>query len=197
MAEGNEVHIDHIVAVSRGGTNDIANLRVLHKFCNMSKGSKTDEEHAAQVVAYEAAWSAPDYDGEVMAGEPLYSYPLSHPNHIVTVERVERGLFGFGIGWLVKCSCGWVEAQPIRPEVDAVVACTIHDYSITHVPPVAKPLQFADHEVKTCCISGPGYDGWRTNRWIGHCVCGYHTVARSEEEVDAAIEKHWDNIKSD
>jgi hypothetical protein len=40
-------HIDHIVPVSRGGTDDVANLRAVHGFCNLSKGQKTDEEQKA------------------------------------------------------------------------------------------------------------------------------------------------------
>lgn len=33
-------HIDHIVAVSRGGTNDKSNIQLLCPSCNMSKGAK-------------------------------------------------------------------------------------------------------------------------------------------------------------
>ena len=35
-----QAHIDHILPVSRGGQNDLSNLRVLCGYCNMSKGSK-------------------------------------------------------------------------------------------------------------------------------------------------------------
>lgn len=31
--------IDHIVAVSRGGTNDLSNLAPAHKACNIAKGA--------------------------------------------------------------------------------------------------------------------------------------------------------------
>jgi hypothetical protein len=49
--------------VSRGGTNDLSNLRVIHAFCNVSKGRKTDEEHAATVASWDEAdgW---DYSDE-------------------------------------------------------------------------------------------------------------------------------------
>lgn len=33
-------HIDHYVALSRGGTNDMSNLRLLHRECNMRKHAK-------------------------------------------------------------------------------------------------------------------------------------------------------------
>lgn len=36
--------IDHIVPLNRGGTNDISNLRPTHLRCNMLKGNMTDEE---------------------------------------------------------------------------------------------------------------------------------------------------------
>lgn len=33
-------HVDHIVALSRGGSNDASNLQLLCPFCNLSKGAK-------------------------------------------------------------------------------------------------------------------------------------------------------------
>ena len=36
--------IDHVIPISRGGTNDIENLRPACYDCNMRKGSKTLEE---------------------------------------------------------------------------------------------------------------------------------------------------------
>lgn len=33
-------HVDHYVPLSRGGTNDPSNLRLLHATCNLSKGAK-------------------------------------------------------------------------------------------------------------------------------------------------------------
>lgn len=39
-----QLEIDHIVPVSRGGKNDMDNLRTLCKGCNDGKGSKLDEE---------------------------------------------------------------------------------------------------------------------------------------------------------
>jgi len=35
-----DVHIDHIHPVSRGGTDDLDNLRVTHSRCNIRKGAK-------------------------------------------------------------------------------------------------------------------------------------------------------------
>jgi hypothetical protein len=35
---GEKVHIDHIIPVRKGGTNDPSNLQVVHDFCNLSKG---------------------------------------------------------------------------------------------------------------------------------------------------------------
>ena len=39
-----DLHIDHIMPVSRGGKNDDENLQVLCQPCNSSKGTKTQEE---------------------------------------------------------------------------------------------------------------------------------------------------------
>lgn len=38
------VHLDHIVPLSRGGTNDTSNLRLLCPRCNISKGARMDSE---------------------------------------------------------------------------------------------------------------------------------------------------------
>mgnify|MGYP002621032842 FL=1 len=38
---GDPLTVDHIVPLSKGGTNDLANLQVLHRSCNSSKGAKT------------------------------------------------------------------------------------------------------------------------------------------------------------
>lgn len=37
---GDPLTVDHKVPLSKGGTNDLANLQVLHRSCNSSKGSK-------------------------------------------------------------------------------------------------------------------------------------------------------------
>lgn len=39
-----DVHIDHIVPVSRGGKSDLDNLRVTHSACNLAKGSALPQE---------------------------------------------------------------------------------------------------------------------------------------------------------
>ena len=35
-----ELHIDHILAISMDGTNDLGNLQVTHSYCNESKGNQ-------------------------------------------------------------------------------------------------------------------------------------------------------------
>jgi 5-methylcytosine-specific restriction endonuclease McrA len=40
----NQIEMDHIIPVSRGGTNSEGNLQPLCKKCNLSKGSKTMTE---------------------------------------------------------------------------------------------------------------------------------------------------------
>lgn len=35
-----DVHIDHIVPVSRGGTDELTNLQVTHSRCNLKKGAR-------------------------------------------------------------------------------------------------------------------------------------------------------------
>ena len=35
-----QIHVDHIIPVSRGGTDDLVNLQATHDSCNMAKGSR-------------------------------------------------------------------------------------------------------------------------------------------------------------
>lgn len=37
--------LEHIISISKGGSNDINNLDIAHKSCNSSKGNKTLEEY--------------------------------------------------------------------------------------------------------------------------------------------------------
>lgn len=42
------VSIDHIIPKSLGGTNDMANLRLAHKRCNIIRGNKLDADRDVQ-----------------------------------------------------------------------------------------------------------------------------------------------------
>jgi len=43
-ANDQELHCDHILPISRGGTNELGNLATACKTCNLSKGGRTVEE---------------------------------------------------------------------------------------------------------------------------------------------------------
>lgn len=43
-ATDGDFHIDHVIPVALGGTNDLENLRVACSTCNLSKGAKSLEE---------------------------------------------------------------------------------------------------------------------------------------------------------
>ena len=44
IADGETAHVDHIRPVSKGGTDEVANLQVTHPACNMRKGNRWDPD---------------------------------------------------------------------------------------------------------------------------------------------------------
>lgn len=46
----NDYNIEHLMPVSRGGSNDYTNWRIAHKKCNSKKGSLTYEEYRQWLV---------------------------------------------------------------------------------------------------------------------------------------------------
>lgn len=62
------VSLDHIVALSNGGTDDWRNFQLLHYTCNMRKGAVyTDERRARVSAAGIERWADPEYRAKVMA----------------------------------------------------------------------------------------------------------------------------------
>lgn len=45
VEDGAKLHVDHILPVSKGGTNDIRNLQILCEKCNLGKHNRTDLPH--------------------------------------------------------------------------------------------------------------------------------------------------------
>lgn len=42
--KGNDYHVDHVIPIARGGTNDIGNLRIACPSCNLKKGARSASE---------------------------------------------------------------------------------------------------------------------------------------------------------
>ena len=49
----NPINVEHMVPISRGGTNDISNIVLAHEKCNFKKGTKTYEEYIIYLNKYE------------------------------------------------------------------------------------------------------------------------------------------------
>lgn len=50
---GGDLTVDHIVPVTRGGTNDPDNLRTMCRSCNARKNDRLDGEYVAITLCYE------------------------------------------------------------------------------------------------------------------------------------------------
>jgi 5-methylcytosine-specific restriction endonuclease McrA len=56
VSEGSgKYHIDHIIPLSRGGSDDISNISLICPFCNRSKGAKTMDEYLKWLGRIEAS----------------------------------------------------------------------------------------------------------------------------------------------
>jgi transcriptional regulator with XRE-family HTH domain len=51
-----EVVVDHVVPLTRGGTDDLANMQITHRRCNQRKGRRLPEETALCPDHKVAAW---------------------------------------------------------------------------------------------------------------------------------------------
>jgi 5-methylcytosine-specific restriction endonuclease McrA len=51
-----DISIDHVVPLSKGGTNDITNLQPLCRACNSSKGTNATDYRPAIAVNRQRAW---------------------------------------------------------------------------------------------------------------------------------------------
>ena len=71
--------IDHIIPLSRGGTNDPMNLRAVHSECNRLKGNFLDKEFAETVR-------------DVSSGE-IYAYPMGK----FSIQMFRAAIRGFNV----------------------------------------------------------------------------------------------------
>ncbi|MCQ6280065.1 HNH endonuclease [Bacillus sp. EB600] len=46
-----KAHVDHIVSLAKGGSNDLSNFQILCRRCNLRKGKMRDEEFKALIEA--------------------------------------------------------------------------------------------------------------------------------------------------
>jgi 5-methylcytosine-specific restriction endonuclease McrA len=46
-----DFHVDHIIPISRGGSNDASNIQIAHPFCNRSKGARLPSPQVALASA--------------------------------------------------------------------------------------------------------------------------------------------------
>ena len=44
-ADRNEMHVDHIMPLIKGGNDNLSNIQAAHSYCNLSRGSKDIEEY--------------------------------------------------------------------------------------------------------------------------------------------------------
>jgi hypothetical protein len=65
------IHIDHIIPIAVGGTNDVANLQLLHKLCNNRKKDSPMAEAVARIR------TTPVGHHQLRPGQKLVSFYMS------------------------------------------------------------------------------------------------------------------------
>ena len=85
-----EPNIDHVIPLSRGGSNGMSNLKVACKKCNSIKGNKLPAPDVLAVVRYQIAESVVNAPGAPSYEEQLQQYFKRARKRYVT--KYEPGL---------------------------------------------------------------------------------------------------------
>jgi hypothetical protein len=187
------MHLDHILPVSRGGTNDPSNLRYVHASCNLSRNNRTDEEYAEIQSQFQASEGIDDFFLDDGRPDTLdYTYSLSTPQHTITRSRRALG-FPYGLCWLASCTCGWKFDEPVSVEIFATIKCMLHELAVEQGDTLPSCLE--EHAVRCAMIIAPDAYNMNDEKWIGRCVCGWYKIAFDKEDLDKACEAHWDSLR--
>lgn len=130
-----------------------------------------------------------------------FSVPLTVPQHVeagghdLALHRRNAEL-SQGVLFHVSCSCGW-QSEPDALEIDARASGTLHVVKARRQKDERAVLRFKEHTLTVVRVNDAMPFRPDDERWVGVCACSWSCRERTEDDMDAAYEKHWTALLDD